>query len=86
MMVSMSVMHGFHVGLRKEAYDWLTNRMGGLSHPSEEYVREQREAARDFGDDEAVALWSQLLWKLYCKERYDRRKMRAPTTLVLVSK
>lgn len=76
----------YHAGLRKEAHDWLTNDMGGLSHPSEEYVREMREKSLEFGDEVAHALWSRLLWKLYVKERYERRVQRhQPTVLKLVS-
>lgn len=61
----------FHVGLRKEAYDRLCGYTGE-SHPTEEYVREMREKALEAGDDEAHAMWSRLLWRLYVRDRYAR--------------
>jgi len=65
----------FHVGLRKEAHDRLRGLVGS-SHPSEEYLREMRSRALGAGDDEAYALWSRLLWRLYVKERYARARQR----------
>jgi hypothetical protein len=65
----------FHVGLRKEAHDRLRGLVGS-SHPSESYLREMRDKARDAQDDEAYAMWSRLLWRLYVKERYTRTRTR----------
>jgi hypothetical protein len=77
----------FHVGLRKEASDWLDGKIAG-PHPSEAYVRDMRAKALDTGDEVAHGLWSRLLWRLYVKERYGRRVEQrlagVPTVLKLV--
>ena len=64
-------MTGHHVGLRAEAIDLL--RDGGIPK-SEAYCREHREKAREWGDDEAVALWTRLVWRHFAKPRYSGRQ------------
>ena len=61
---------GMHVGLRTEAADLLAS--GGIP-PAEASLRLQRERAREWGDDESMAMWSRLLWRHYVKARYMRR-------------
>jgi hypothetical protein len=68
-------MRGFHVGLRKEAADFLEEHKNGAYPLREVYVRECREKAREFADDEAVALWARV--------RYLRRPQRPPTTIAI---
>lgn len=68
---------GHHVGLRAEALALLAS--GGIP-VAERTARDAREKAREWGDEEAVALWSRLLWRHHLRERYAGAARR---TLVL---
>jgi len=75
-------MTGYHVGLRAEALHELDRwSRSGNPGPTEEYIRAKREQAREFCDDEAVALWTRLLWKTCVRSRYKARQ--APREIVL---
>jgi hypothetical protein len=70
---------GHHVGLRAEALDYMAS--GGIP-PKEEHLRYKREQAREWGDADAVAYWSRLLWRHYVRGRYTGR--RPPSVVVPV--
>jgi hypothetical protein len=76
---------GCHALLRVEALDCLeklhrsSNGDGGRR--PEWQVRDKIALAREWCDDEAVALWSRVLWRLYVRARYTLRQR--PRCLVL---
>ena len=71
-------MIGVHAALRAEALDHLdklhrsSNGSGGRM--PEWQVRDKIALAREWCDDEAVALWSRVLWRLYVRGRYTLRQ------------
>ena len=73
-------MTGHAYGLRVEAQELLRARSDGrydVSRPpmSEAEMRSKVALARDFADDEAVALWSRLLWRYFVRDVGTRRKI-----------
>jgi hypothetical protein len=73
-------MIGHHVGLRAEALQELARTGIPISEAA---AREQREKAREWCDEEAVALWSQVIWRHYARSRYVLRQK--PRSLALVA-
>lgn len=61
-----------HYGLRQEAREMLAREKLPCS---EEHARGQRDRARESEDDEAVAMWSRVLWRWFLREKRAARQI-----------
>ena len=63
-------------GLRHEALELLARKRCPSRPPmSEPEMRDKQARARELGDDEALALWSRLLWRHFLREPRARRRL-----------